>query len=199
MVEAARRAVAARGALGVDVVVGDASDPPLPAESFDLAVASLVLFFLPDPGAALRAWRRLLVAGGRVGVSTFAGRDPLWGQLDDVFTPYLPPSLLDARTSGSRGAFATDEGVGHLLLGSGFVEARTVHRDVDVGFTGIAQWREWTWSHGQRSHWLAGPQERRGLVLEEAAARVEAFADLAGAFTLTQTVRCTTARCTLDG
>ena len=39
MVEAARRAVADRGALGVDVVVGDASDPPLPAESVDLAGA----------------------------------------------------------------------------------------------------------------------------------------------------------------
>lgn len=39
MVEAARRAVAARGALGVDVVVGDASDPPLPSESVDLAGA----------------------------------------------------------------------------------------------------------------------------------------------------------------
>ncbi|WP_372593113.1 class I SAM-dependent methyltransferase [Actinotalea sp.] len=194
MVEETRRTVAARGLAGVELLVGDASAPALPEGRYDLAVASLVLFFLPDPGAALRAWRQLLVPGGRVGISTFAGRDRRWSELDDVFTPYLPPELLDARTSGSRGAFASDEGVAALLVDSGFVEVQTMSHDLHVRFTGVEQWREWTWSHGQRSHWLAVPEDRRPAVLEQVASRVEPFADGSGAFTLRQTVRCTTAR-----
>ena len=34
---------------------------------------------------------------------------PAWTQIDDVFTPYLPPQMRDARTSGRRGPFASDE------------------------------------------------------------------------------------------
>ena len=38
-----------------------------------LLLSSLVVFFLPDPVAALSAWRRLLVTpGGRLAISTFA-------------------------------------------------------------------------------------------------------------------------------
>ena len=51
----------------MEVVVGDAQEPDLPEQSFDALASSLVLFFLPDPAAALRAWRMLLVDGGRIG------------------------------------------------------------------------------------------------------------------------------------
>ena len=54
---------AARAGLDVHVVLGDAQEPDLTAGSFDALTSSLVLFFLPDPVAALRAWRNLLVDG----------------------------------------------------------------------------------------------------------------------------------------
>ncbi len=203
MIEATRAdATARRGADGVDaitLVVGDAGAPDLADGSFDLAVASLVLFFLPDPPSALRAWRSLLVAGGRLGISTFADRDRAWEDLDDVFTPYLPPALLDARTSGSRGAFASDEGVARLLAEGSFVDIATMTVGLPVHFDDVEQWRAWTWSHGQRSHWLAVPVEARGDVLAEATRRLAPVLDEGGGFTLTQQVRYTTGRRPDDG
>jgi SAM-dependent methyltransferase len=42
---------------GLDVVVGDATRPPVPANTFDLVVCQALLVNLPDPVAALRAFR----------------------------------------------------------------------------------------------------------------------------------------------
>ena len=203
MIEATRAEVAARSSAdGVDaiaLVLGDAGAPDLAEGSFDLAVASLVIFFLPDPAAALSAWRSLLVAGGRLGISTFGDRDPAWEHLDDAFTPYLPPALLDARTSGGRGPFASDEGVARLLSDSGFVDVATATVALPVHFVDVEQWRAWTWSHGQRSHWLAVPVESRGDVLAEATRRLVPVLEEDGGFTLTQQVRYTTGRRPVDG
>jgi ubiquinone/menaquinone biosynthesis C-methylase UbiE len=84
------------------VRLADACDPGLPPDSVDVIASSLVLFFLPDPAAAVRAWTRLLVRGGRLGVSTFGPQDERWQQIDDLFTPYLPPKMLDAHQWPAR-------------------------------------------------------------------------------------------------
>jgi ubiquinone/menaquinone biosynthesis C-methylase UbiE len=191
MIDATRADALERGLRGVDLLVADAGSPPLPAAGYDVAVASLVLFFLPDPPAALRAWRDLLVPGGRLGVSTFGPRDAAWEKLDDVFTPYLPPSLLDARTSGTRGPFASDAGVADLLVSAGFTEVRTEHLDISVRFVDAEEWRSWSWSHGQRMHWEAVPEDRRGEVFAAAAERLEVTRDPEGLCTLGQQVRYT--------
>ncbi|HEX5333230.1 MAG TPA: methyltransferase domain-containing protein [Cellulomonas sp.] len=191
MIDATRREAAERGLTTVDLVVADAAAPDLPAASFDLAVASLVLFFLPDPSAALRAWHTLLAPGGRLGLSTFGSRDAAWEQLDDVFTPFLPPQLLDARTSGTRGPFASDSGVEELVATAGFTEVRTASFEQAVTFVDVEQWRLWSWSHGQRTHWDAVPGERHADVLAAGAERLEAARDSDGTFTLTQQVRLT--------
>ncbi len=102
------RATGARGyALGIDIAprmveltardladvpqaevrVGDARSPALPEASFDVVASSLVLFFLPDPAAALAAWTRLLVPGGRLGVTTFGAQDDRWRAVDALFDP----------------------------------------------------------------------------------------------------------------
>jgi SAM-dependent methyltransferase len=194
MVVATRRDAQQRGVTTVDLVVADAGRPDLPGPGFDLAVASLVLFFMPDPPAALRAWHDLLVPGGRLGVSTFGPRDGVWERLDDVFTPFLSPGLLDARTSGTRGPFASDAGVEELIELAGFTEVRTAHLGLSVRFSDIEEWRRWSWSHGQRIHWEAVPEDRRGEVLAAAAERLGSATDSTGGFTLTQQVRYTIGR-----
>lgn len=194
MVAATRRDAAARDLRTVTFLVADAAHPGLPPASYDVAIASLVIFFLPDPAAGLRAWLDLLVPGGRLGISTFGPRDAAWEDLDDVFTRYLPPQLLDARTSGTRGPFATDAGVEALLTASGFENTHTTHFDLPVHFTDVEQWRRWSMSHGQRSHWLAVPEPDRAAVLALAGERIEAARDPRGGFTLVQNVRVTLAR-----
>ena len=173
---AATAAEAEHAGLPVTVLTGDAQEPGLPAGSFDAVAASLVLFFLPDPSAALRAWRNLLVPGGRVAVSTFGDYTPQWHAVDDVFTAYLPPGMRDARTTGTKGPFATDEGVEKLLDDAGFTGVRTVRDVVPVRFDSAEHWQRWTMSTGQRMFWKLVPEADREQVRTRAYAAVEASA-----------------------
>lgn len=194
MIGATRADAHARGALNVDLAVDNAMTLDLPPETFDLIASSLVLFFLPDPALALSRWRELLVPGGRLGVSTFGPRDAAWERIDDVFTPYLPPQLLDARTSGVRGPFADDAGVAGLLTAAGFVDVATAHADVAVRFTDIDHWKRWTMSHGQRTHWDAIPVDLHDEVLVAAESEFAGAMAADGTVTLTQGVRYTLGR-----
>jgi ubiquinone/menaquinone biosynthesis C-methylase UbiE len=164
---------AARAGVRVKVLVADAEDPQLPAASLDAVTASLVLFFLPDPAAALLAWRNLLVDGGRTAVATFGPYSSWWNPVDDVFTPYLPPGMRDARTSGKEGPFTTDEGVERLLADAGFTEVRTVNSVVPVRFDDAEHWHRWTMSTGQRFFWQLVPGADRDEVQARAYAAVE--------------------------
>lgn len=178
----------------VEVRVADATAPGLPPASFDVVAASLVLFFLPDPGAALGTWRELLVPGGRLGVTTFGAQDDRWQQLDAPFLPHLPPAMLDARTSGTRGPFATDEGLEQLFRDAGLVEVRTAHLDVEAVFRDAGHFVDFSWSHGQRAMWEAVPEAEHDELrrqITEAAARVAA-AD--GRLAFSQRVRYTLGR-----
>src|SRR5690242_5059303 len=71
MVDLLASDLAQRGIVNVDVRVGDAEAPDVEAGSIDAVLASLVLFFLPDLGAALQAYRRALRPGGRLAFTTF--------------------------------------------------------------------------------------------------------------------------------
>jgi ubiquinone/menaquinone biosynthesis C-methylase UbiE len=177
MVAAAQEA-AQRDGLNVHVLVGDAQDPELPEQAFDAVASSLVLFFLPDPGAALRHWRGLLVDGGRLGVSTFGPFSPAWEQVEAVFTPYLPPAMRDARTTGQAGPFGSDAGVEHLLAEAGLSHVRTHTESVAVRFTDHEHWLRWTMSHGQSLMWDLVPPGERDAVRERAFAALEATRDV---------------------
>ncbi|MGV2918861.1 class I SAM-dependent methyltransferase [Streptomyces alfalfae] len=63
MVERARDKFAAAGLAGA-FLVGDAAAPPTGDETFDMVLARHLLWTLPDPGAALRAWVDRLRPGG---------------------------------------------------------------------------------------------------------------------------------------
>jgi len=163
MVAAAAESATQEG-LTVEVMVGDAQDPVLPIESFDVVTASLVLFFLPDPVAALQAWRELLLDGGRVGVSTFGPYSSHWAPVDAVFDPYLPPDMRDARTTGKLGPFGSDAGVEKLLVDAGFVDVRTASGSVSVRFDNADHWHRWTMSTGQRGMWEMVPVGERAAL-----------------------------------
>lgn len=193
MLAATQRDIDRQGLQNVTLRLMDASAPDLPPGSYDLLTASLVLFFLPDPVAALRSWRALLRPGGQVGVSTFGGRDPRWEDVDDLFVPYLPPHLLDARTSGKSGPFGSDDGVEKLFADAGYAAVRTVDMALATDFSDVQTWERWTWSHGQRVMWEAVPSTDRGSVRAAAFARLEGCRDADGRILLSQTVRLTIA------
>jgi SAM-dependent methyltransferase len=74
MLEQLERSAADRG-LQIDVVVGPANDPPA---GFDVVMERHVLWTLPDPSSALKAWRRSAPQGRLLLVES------LWGSTDQV-------------------------------------------------------------------------------------------------------------------
>ena len=151
----------------VRVLVGNAVAPDLPPSSFDVIASSLVLFFLPDPAGAMARWADLLVPGGRLGISTFGPQDANWKRIDATFLPYLPQGMLDARTSGARGRFASDAGVEELFRGAGLTDIRTVSRTVRATFRNAEHLLEFSWSHGQRAMWEAVPEAERPALRQQ--------------------------------
>jgi SAM-dependent methyltransferase len=191
---AAACAAEVAGRANVDVQVMDASAPSLPAGGYDLVVSSLVVFFLPDPPAALRAWRQLLVSpGGRLAISTFGPQDRVWQAVDGTFRPYLPAGMLDARTTGAAGPFATDAGVEGLVTAAGYTGVRTDHFDVEVTFADVDEWYLFSHSHGQRAMWDAIPDAEHQAVKAAVGRHLEQARGSDGRIHLSQRVRCTLA------
>ena len=67
MILAARRKSIESG-IGVDWRIGDAEDPPVPPASVDAVVSRHLVWTLPDPVIAARAWRDRLRPGGLLAV-----------------------------------------------------------------------------------------------------------------------------------
>jgi ubiquinone/menaquinone biosynthesis C-methylase UbiE len=180
MVEECRAVVAQAGLDNVDVRQGDAQEPELDEPLFDLVASSLVLFFLPQPQAALEAWLPLLRPGGRLGLATFRGSDPVLDMAHDVFDPYLPPDLLDARTTGAQGPFASDAGMTGLLRAAGFVDVQTVGSTVSPVFRDVKHWYEFSMSLGMRRYWESVPPKALPRVRDEVFALVAQLATADG-------------------
>jgi len=189
MVEACRKVVAQAELVNVEVRQGDAQEPDLDEPPFDLVASSLVLFFLPDPQAALTAWLGLLRPGGRLGVATFRGRDPFLELAHELFEPYLPPDLLGARTTGAKGPFASDAGMTGLLRAAGFVDVQSVASTVSPAFRDVEHWYEFSMSVGMRQYWQAVPTRARARVRAEVFELVSQLATADGTIQLPFGVR----------
>jgi ubiquinone/menaquinone biosynthesis C-methylase UbiE len=192
MVQRLAGTAAGEGLGHLSAVVGDAAAPPVDGP-FDVVASSLVLFFLADPAAALRSWHGLLRPGGRLGVVTFGPQDDWWESLDAVFAPYLPQAMLDARTSGKDGPFASDAGMERLVTDAGYAEVGTVAWELPVRFASPDQYLDWTMTTGQRAMWMRVPDEARAGVFEELLGLLRAHQDEDGAVMLHQGVRITLA------
>ncbi|MET3806892.1 ubiquinone/menaquinone biosynthesis C-methylase UbiE [Nakamurella sp. UYEF19] len=177
-----------------EVRIADAQDPGLDAATFDVIASSLVLFFLSDPAAAMKKWADLLATGGRLGIATFAGRDPRWIELDQLFTPFLPPGMKDARTSGQAGPFASDQGVAALFTDAGLTQVRTESATVKAVLADPEHWLRFSRSHGQRAMWEAVPVEQHPDIESAASEMLEGFREPDGSIVFWQDVRYTFGR-----
>ena len=194
MVEGCRKVVAQAGLGNVEVRLGDAQEPDLDGSPFDIVASSLVLFFLPDPATAVRAWLTLLRPGGRVGVTTFRGRDPVLEMVHDIFEPDLPPDLLDARTTGAHGPFASDAGMDGLLRAGGFVDVQSLASTVSPVFRDAGHWYEFSMSVGMRQYWQSVPRTELDAVRAEGLGVVSQLATADGTIQLPFGVRHTLGR-----
>jgi SAM-dependent methyltransferase len=193
MVDVCRK-VAADAGVDADIKVGDAMDPELPKASYDVVTSSLVIFFLPDPAAALATWRELLVDGGRLGISTFGAYSDRWEAVESVFNPYIPPEMRDPRTTGKKGPFESDEGVEQLFRDAGYTDVRTARSQFEVRFADKDQWYDWSRSVGLRAVWEGIPEDQRDSVRAQAYEALEQTRDADGRIGFDQDVRYTLGR-----
>lgn len=116
------RKKAARAGAAIELLLGDARSPALPARSFDGVVSSLFLHHLDRAGKleALRGARRLLRPGGHIAILD-------WGRPHGLGTraAFLLVQLLDGfRTTADNAAGL----VPSFMAEAGFVGVRETHR-----------------------------------------------------------------------
>jgi len=190
MVEHTRAFLAAQG-YDARAEVMDAANPTLPESSYDLIASSLVLFFLPDPGAALARWVELLTPGGRIGLATFGEEHPAWSGVNDLFRPWLPPAMLDPKAVGPDAPFASDAGMEALLHEAGAIAVDTVTRRVAVPWGDVDGWKAFSMSTGQRAMWAMVPAEERDGLEARAAEILDDARDESGRVVVWQDMRYT--------
>lgn len=151
---------------GVDVREALAEDLPWPDESFDGALAQLVVSFVADAPAAVAEMRRVVRRGGSVALCMWeeGGLElgaPLQAARDAVVPQAQGPTRLAYRTEGElRG----------LLLGAGLVEPRAATLEVRSEYADFAEyWDAAVAMRGPDTAWLRElDAEQREAVREEA-------------------------------
>jgi SAM-dependent methyltransferase len=140
----------------VRFVVGSAAEPP--AGPFDAVTERHVLWTLPDPVAALRAWREVATR-----LVLFEG---LWGQTDPVtrakdLTARLLRTVL--RTAPDHHAPYPEDVLAELPLARQSSPARVAEAVHEAGWTGvrIKRLRDVEWAARMHEGWPLGRLEQR--------------------------------------
>lgn len=185
-----------RGLAHVHLDQGDASDPlgahHVDPASYDVVASSLVLFFLPDPAAALARWRGLLVPGGRLGFATFRPWPPVWRSVEDVFADLAEGD--GSAATGMPDLFGADESVEDAVGAAGFEDVRTEGVTYPIPFDDVEQWRRWSHGTAMRGLWRSVPEAAHPEVIERVAAILAAHPGPDGRPSLDVDIRYTLAR-----
>lgn len=135
-----RAAAAGRGG-ECTFVVGDAADPPLGPEAFDVAVSVFGVIFAPDPEAAVDCMRRALRPGGVLALATWLPEGPVRDAAAVVWHA-LPPEAGTAAPAG----WDDPDWVAALLT--------------RAGLRAVSQWEEEiVWTAPSADDWFAEQEE----------------------------------------
>jgi SAM-dependent methyltransferase len=162
-------AAAFAGLPNVTVAVGDAQAPAFPDASFDVVTAGLVLFFLPDPVAALTAYRRVLRPGGRLAFTSFAAYDPRYPRALRAMARYAggPPPRPE------HPLFASEASMRDGLTAQGYADPDIGTFEVRSRFRDVRHWFDWVGSHGGRRLIRSIPVDQWDVAMADAAEILE--------------------------
>lgn len=193
MVDRCSEELRRRGLDGVVLRVGDAQDPEPLTAPVDVVLAGLVVFFLPRPDAAVRAWFDALGPAGRIALSTFGPEDPAMEPVYRSIVAHVPrdgAAPLRARDN----PFTAEEHLTDVLRGAGAGEVLHRTEVLPVRFPDPASWIAWSWSHAGRGLWESVPEGPRAAATADAVAALLDAAAPDGSVTHTFTLRYTVAR-----
>lgn len=152
MLEVARSKPSEPSAAPIEFIQRPADDLQLPDVSFDVVVCQQGLQFFPDQIAALRAMRRVLKPGGRLGIAVWAkgyGRD-----VEEVLTECL--AELGARQPAYPTFGTRPDDLTSALSEVGFGSIRCEERTLEVVLSGGMDELLETWGAGpMRSELMA--------------------------------------------
>jgi ubiquinone/menaquinone biosynthesis C-methylase UbiE len=168
MVRLARDALAEAG-VEADARVMDAEDLEFPASTFTVVLCAFGLFFLPDAERAVAEFRRVLVPGGVLGVSTWGEEDRRWAWENDVFAD------IDVPRRAVVQPFDTPELVAGLLAGCGFDDVAVREEAYEVQIADEAEWWHWKWSYSLRGVMEQLAEDRLERLRREVKAHFEAM------------------------
>jgi len=144
MVDAARKRGAELGITNADYAALDAQAMNLPDASFDGVICRWGFMLMPDPAAALRECRRILVPGGRLVFAVFTGpeKNPFASVPARILVEmgHLPPPSSEWQPGIL--ALADRRRLESLLESAGFVSVRLDSVDMTWNFVDIDDyWR----------------------------------------------------------
>ena len=169
----AQRAAADR--LSVEVAVMDAERLAVPERSFDKLLCGFGIFFLPDPEQALVGFRRALVPGGTVALSTWGAEDPRWAWEDEL----LADATVERRAV--QRSFDDPHELEVLLTGAGFHDVRVETSELDIRIADADEWWAWKWSYSFRGILEQLPEVRVQRLRDDARALLADMDDGRGA------------------
>jgi ubiquinone/menaquinone biosynthesis C-methylase UbiE len=172
MLSRTAQAAAAAGLGNITVECADATAPPFAAGSFDAVVASLVVYLLPGPAAALGRWRVLLRPGGVLAFSWVLAEDPAWEAVFAAVDAFLPPGQQGWNTFWRHPPFTSVTSAEALLPPAGFGAVVTTAEPVTTRYASPEHWWESSWTQAPALIWRHIAPGRRD------AARAAAFAAL---------------------
>jgi SAM-dependent methyltransferase len=192
MAELTQADAAARGYENVSAVPGDAERPEFADASFDAVLAGLVIFFLPDPDAALRNYAALLARSGRLAFSTFGAQDPNFEAGMRAIGGFVPGGAPPR--SERQGPFGSRAGIGDTLAANGYLAPEIDEVTYESRFADPDHWVAWLWSHGGRWTLERVPEDRRDEAVDAGKAAFEGARTPQGDYAIRTEIRFTTAR-----
>jgi len=122
-------------------VAADGQALPFRDASFDAVVCQLGLQFFPDPARGVEEFRRVLREDGGVAICVISTPDraPMWGNLADVLSRFLP-ELRDVLFLSF--ALHDPNRLQAMLVGAGFRDVRVERRARDDSFESFADYWE---------------------------------------------------------
>lgn len=177
MVELCAAEAASRGLEHVAVAVGDAGEPAFEPGSFDVVTAGMVMFFVPDPRAALRNVACVLRPGGRFAMSSFGPSDAKFAQTMAILYRHR---LGEPWEDNPDRPFDTPLSIAELVAGAGFGDVAIEEVEHEIVFSDAEHYWAWVGSHGGRIMIDEVGLERLPAAKDEVFAMLAEHADAAG-------------------
>lgn len=177
MVAEAAREAKASGLSNLFFACMDAQSLDFPDNSFDAVTCAFALFFFPDMKKALAEMRRVLVPGGKLGLSVWGKGAivPQWPLLGDMIKEYgLRPVIPNPIAWRA-------EDIEALLTSAGFSEIEIVEERYDLPFREASEVWEFTLSVGPIEVMLEQlPEDRRQEFIDAFLSHIQELATREG-------------------